>query len=89
MVRYLGQWTPLLRSAQHPAPAPKTQAQWPFDRTIMVNVMPDSRGYMPTDAAFGLPLEKAIPNRLQPGYVESAIFRAFTKLMDEYIPLNN
>jgi hypothetical protein len=55
----------------------------------MVNVMPDSRGYMPTDAAFGLPLEKAIPNRLQPGYVESAIFRAFTKLMDEYIPLNN
>jgi hypothetical protein len=55
----------------------------------MVSVMPDSRGYMPIDATFGLPLEKAIPNRLQPGYVESAIFRAFTKLMDEYISLND
>lgn len=61
----------------------KTQAQWP------VSVMPDSRGYMPTDATFGLPLEKAIPNRLQPVYVESTIFRAFTKLMDEYISLND
>ena len=89
MVRYLGRWTQLLRSAQHPAPSPKTQAQWPFDRTMMVTVIPDSMGYRPTDAAFGLPLEKAIPNRLQPGYVESAIFRAFTKLMDEYISLND
>ena len=43
--------------------------QSPFDRTIMVTVMPDARVYVPTDKAFLLPSEKAISNSLKPGHI--------------------
>jgi len=64
------------------------KAQSPFDRTMMVTIMPDSRVYVPTDKAFLLPSEKAISNSLKPGYVEPAMINELTKMMDEYISLN-
>ncbi len=62
--------------------------QSPFDRTMMVTVMPDASVYVPTDKAFLLPSEKAISNSLKPGYVEPAMLDELTKLMNEYISLN-
>jgi neutral ceramidase len=67
----------------------RLKEQSPFDRTIMVTVMPDARVYVPTDAGFRLPSEKAISNSLKPGYVEPAMLKAFADLMDEYLSLKN
>lgn len=57
-----------------------------FDRTIMVTVMPPNvAGYIPTDEAYLLPSEKAVNNRLKPGYAEPAMINAFNEMMEEYI----
>lgn len=62
--------------------------QSPFDRTIMVTIMPDSRVYVPTDKAFLLPSEKAISNSLKPGHIEPAMLNELSNMMNEYISLN-
>jgi neutral ceramidase len=56
-----------------------------FDRTIMVTNLPMGAGYIPTDAAFLMPSEKAMTNRIKPGYVEPAIINAFLEMMNEYL----
>lgn len=61
----------------------KEQAR--FDRTMMVTVMADAIGYIPTDAAYLMPSEKALGNVLKPGCAEPAMIQAFLQLMDEYI----
>lgn len=60
-----------------------------FDRTIMVTIMPDKVGYIPTDAAFLLPTEKALSNRFKPGYAEPAMIDALNKMMEEYISIKD
>ncbi len=57
----------------------------PFDRTVMVTNLPNGAGYIPTDAAYLMPSEKAITNKLKPGYAEPAIIKAFLGMMYEYI----
>ncbi len=56
-----------------------------FDRTIMVTNLPMGAGYIPTDAAYLMPSEKAMTNRIKPGYVEPAIINAFLEMMNEYL----
>lgn len=56
-----------------------------FDRTIVVTIMPKGAGYIPTDAAYLMPSEKAQINRIKPGYVEPAILKAFRETMSEYL----
>jgi len=56
-----------------------------FDRTMMVTVMANSIGYIPTDVAYTLPSEKALGNVLKPGCAEPAMIAAFQEMMDEYI----
>jgi hypothetical protein len=56
-----------------------------FDRTMMVTFLPNGAGYIPTDAAYLMPSEKAQINRIKPGYVEPALINAFVEMMNEYI----
>lgn len=56
-----------------------------FDRTIMVTHLPKGAGYIPTDAAYLMPSEKAQINKIKPGYVEPAIDEAFIGMMNEYL----
>ena len=64
--------------------------QSPFDRTMMITLMPpNTTGYIATDAAYLLPSEKALTNSLKPGYAEPAVIGAFLETMHEYISLNN
>jgi len=58
-----------------------------FDRTMMVTVLANKFGYIPTDKAFLLPSEKAVGNRLKPGCAEPAIVTGFQEMMRSYIPL--
>ena len=61
------------------------KAQSPFDRTIVVTHLPNGVGYIPTDAGFNMPSEKAIQNRLKPGCAEPAIINAFVDIMNKYL----
>jgi len=56
-----------------------------FDRTLMVTNLPGGIGYVPTDAAYLLPSEKALSSRIKPGCAESAIINGFLLMMDEYL----
>jgi hypothetical protein len=56
-----------------------------FDRTVMVTHTPNGIGYIPTDAAYLMPSEKALTSRIKPGYAEPAIIGALTGLMGEYL----
>ena len=55
-----------------------------FDRTVMITNLPDGVGYIPTEAAYLMPSEKAMTSRLKPG-AEKRIIEAFVELMSEYI----
>jgi hypothetical protein len=55
-----------------------------FDRTMMVTLLPNREGYIPTDRAYLLPSEKAVGNRLKPGCAEHALINAFTGMMKHY-----
>jgi hypothetical protein len=55
-----------------------------FDRTVMVTNLPDGVGYIPTEAAYLMPSEKAMTSRLKPG-AETKLIGAFVELMNEYI----
>jgi hypothetical protein len=55
-----------------------------FDRTIMVTVMPNGVGYIPTDKAYLLPSEKAVGNRIKPGCAEPAMVSEFQSMMKSY-----
>jgi hypothetical protein len=57
-----------------------------FDRTMMVTMLPDGIGYIPTDKAFLLPAEKAVGNSLKPGCAEPAMVEAFQGMMKDYLP---
>ena len=56
-----------------------------FDRTMMVTLLPNRVGYIPTDKAYLLPSEKVIANRLKPGCAEPAMVDAFRRLEDQYL----
>lgn len=58
-----------------------------FDRTMMVTLLPNGVGYIPTDKAYLLPSEKAVGNPLKPGCAEPAMVDAFQNLMKEYLPV--
>lgn len=58
-----------------------------FDRAMMVTLLPNGIGYIPTDKAYLLPSEKAIANRIKPGCAEPALISAFQALMKEYLPV--
>jgi neutral ceramidase len=58
-----------------------------FDRTMMVTVLPNGIGYIPSDQGFAMPSEKAVGNRLKPGCAEPAIVSAFQGLMRQYLPV--
>ena len=58
-----------------------------FDRTVMVTVLPNGIGYIPTDKAYLLPSEKAVGNRLKPGCAEPAIVGEFQAMMKSYLPV--
>ncbi len=58
-----------------------------FDRTMMITVMPNGIGYIPTDKAYLMPSEKAITNRLKPGCAEPAMINAFRGMMQQYLPV--
>jgi neutral ceramidase len=58
-----------------------------FDRTIMVTLLPNGIGYIPTDKAYLLPSEKAVGNRLKPGCAEPAMIGAFQGMMKQYLPV--
>jgi neutral ceramidase len=60
-----------------------------FDRTVMVTVLANGIGYIPTDKAYLMPSEKAIINRLKPGCAEPALIGAFQQLMQQYLPVWN
>lgn len=59
----------------------------PFDRTMMVTLLPNRVGYIPTDKAYLLPSEKAITNALRPGCAEPAMVEAFDAMAADYLPL--
>jgi hypothetical protein len=59
----------------------------PFDRTMMVTLLPNGIGYIPTDKAYLLPSEKAVGNRIKPGCAEPAMVNAFQGMMNRYLPL--
>jgi neutral ceramidase len=56
-----------------------------FDRTVMVTHAPNGVGYIPTDAAYLLPSEKAVGNRIKPGCAEPAIINGFLDMMREFL----
>jgi hypothetical protein len=56
-----------------------------FDRTVMVTQAPNGAGYIPTDAAYLLPSEKAVGNRLKPGCAEPAMINAFLDMMRDFL----
>ncbi len=58
-----------------------------FDRTMMVTLLPNGIGYIPTDKAYLLPSEKAIANRIKPGCAEPAMINAFRGMMEKYLPV--
>jgi hypothetical protein len=58
-----------------------------FDRTMMVTLLPNGIGYIPTDKAYLLPSEKAITNRIKPGCAEPAMINAFRDMMEKYMPV--
>lgn len=58
-----------------------------FDRTMMVTLLADGIGYIPTDKAYLLPSEKALTNRLKPGCAEPALIDAFHGMMEAYLPV--
>ena len=60
-----------------------------FDRTMMVTLLPNGIGYIPTDKAYLLPSEKAVGNRLKPGCAEPAMINAFQDMMRQYLPVWN
>lgn len=60
-----------------------------FDRTMMVTLLPNGIGYVPTDKAYLLPSEKAITNRIAPGCAEPAMIEGFRAMMESYMPVWN
>jgi hypothetical protein len=58
-----------------------------FDRTLMVTLLANRVGYIPTDEAYLLPSEKAVGNRLKPGCAEPAIVGEFQEMMKRYLPV--
>jgi hypothetical protein len=58
-----------------------------FDRTMMVTLLPNGIGYIPTDKAYLLPSEKAVGNRIKPGCAEPAMIGAFQEMMRQYLPV--
>lgn len=58
-----------------------------FDRTMMVTVLANKVGYIPTDKAFLLPSEKAVGNPIKPGCAEPAIVSGFQSMMKSYLPV--
>jgi hypothetical protein len=58
-----------------------------FDQTMMVTLLQDRVGYIPTDAAYLLPSEKAVGNSLKPGCAEPAIVNGFQDLMQKYLSM--
>jgi neutral ceramidase len=58
-----------------------------FDRTLMVTLLANRVGYIPTDKAYLLPSEKAVGNRLKPGCAEPAIVGEFQAMMKRYLPV--
>jgi neutral ceramidase len=58
-----------------------------FDRTLMVTLLANRIGYIPTDKAYLLPSEKAVGNRLKPGCAESAIVNEFQAMMKRYLAI--
>ena len=58
-----------------------------FDHTMMVTLLPNGIGYIPTDKAYLLPSEKAVGNQLKPGCAEPAIVGGFRSLETQYLPL--
>jgi hypothetical protein len=47
-----------------------------FDQLFLITLLPNAIGYIPTDKAYLLPVEKALTNRLEPGCAEPAIVHA-------------
>jgi hypothetical protein len=58
-----------------------------FDRALMVTLLPNGVGYIPTDKAYLLPSEKALGNRFKPGCAEPAMIGAFQEMMRQYLPV--
>jgi neutral ceramidase len=58
-----------------------------FDRTLMVTLLPNDIGYIPTDKGYLLPSEKAVGNRLKPGCAEPAMIGAFKSMMTQYLSI--
>ena len=58
-----------------------------FDHTIMVTLLPNREGYIPSDAAYLLPSQMAVTNRLKPGCAEPAIIGAFEEMETQYLPV--
>ena len=58
-----------------------------FDRTMMVTVLANKVGYIPTDKAYLLPSEKAVGNRIKPGCAEPAIVSEFRSDGKSYLPV--
>lgn len=58
-----------------------------FDRTLIVTLLPNRIGYIPTDKAYMLPSEQAVGNRLKPGCAEPAMVDEFQAMMKRYMPV--
>ncbi len=58
-----------------------------FEHTMMVTLLPNGIGYIPTDKAYLLPSEKAVGNQLKPGCAEPAIVGGFKSLEAQYLPI--
>jgi neutral ceramidase len=58
-----------------------------FDHTIMVTLLPNRIGYIPSDAAYLLPSQMAAGNRLKPGCAEPAMIGAFKSMESQYLPI--
>jgi neutral ceramidase len=58
-----------------------------FDHTIMVTVLPNRVSYIPSDAAYLLPSQMALGNRIKPGCAEPAMIGAFKDMETQYLPV--
>jgi neutral ceramidase len=56
-----------------------------FDQTMLVTLLPNREGYIPTDKAYLLPTEKAVNNRLKPGCAEPGMVAAYRAMEARYL----
>lgn len=57
----------------------------PFERTIVVNNLPDGVGYIPTDRVYAMPTDKAGTSRRNSGCADAGLPASFNAMVNEIL----